>query len=729
MNSTPTAELTRLLTDGKLDEVEERWMAAVEQGDGSVAEFRRTALGLVAAGRPDSVGSLVGCLLENRKDQDIDPELLEFARESLQFAIDDAALRKHVADLHERAGVEDVGALLRTLDGGDTSKARERVAKCLLLRSGAFVDGSERAGPERVASFDVTTLTFKITDGSDEREISIDQAAEEFTALAADDFRGLLRFEPETLKARAQTDPDGLLVSALKSHNGRLEWKNLKKLFARGIVPQNQMSRWWNKSRSLVERNPLIQLYGDKEPILILRTDPISHEEELTGRIARAEAALDKVNLVASYLTSVDEGHELDPAFIENCCETLLQVSEDPATDNPTALLAAAHLAEISERTGAAAGRQPDLETLLTREGGFGETPTILLDEDSARRAFLFLLKHGGEHWPPAYAESLPYSSGRLAETLVKELVEADQNELLSAAVQRILATPDRYGEGLFWLYKATTSGSLDSATFKVDKSAVALALLRLMDRWARSAKSQVTDRMRALLGKMRSGVATGNCKALMKVIGEIKPTQAAPFHIAIKDNQGLTDAARHNLSEELKFRFRDEILGRKLLFEEDTIYVSPAGMKRRQTEFDQIVNVEMVKNSEAIGRAADFGDLSENAEFTSALEQRDFLSRRANEIGDEIKQAEIIPIDSITTDFVNVGTSVVVRSQETGEEETLTFLGPWDADPDNKIFSYKAPYAMSFLGSKVGEVIELEEGETTQKFEIVKISLADVPQ
>ena len=42
------------------------------------------------------------------------------------------------------------------------------------------------------------------------------------------------------------------------------------------------------------------------------------------------------------------------------------------------------------------------------------------------------------------------------------------------------------------------------------------------------------------------------------------------------------TDAARRNLSEELKSRYRDQIVGRQQLFEEETIYVSPAGMKRR---------------------------------------------------------------------------------------------------------------------------------------------------
>jgi transcription elongation factor GreA len=136
-----------------------------------------------------------------------------------------------------------------------------------------------------------------------------------------------------------------------------------------------------------------------------------------------------------------------------------------------------------------------------------------------------------------------------------------------------------------------------------------------------------------------------------------------------------------------------------------------------------------MVKNSEAIGHAAGFGDLSENAEFTAALEQRDFLSRRANDIAAEIGKARVIPIEEITSEFANVGTSVTVREAGGGGQRTLTFLGPWDADLERGVYSYLAPFAKSFLGRRVGETVEARGEEGAKTYEILAIAIAEIPE
>src|SRR5690606_12986828 len=139
--------------------------------------------------------------------------------------------------------------------------------------------------------------------------------------------------------------------------------------------------------------------------------------------------------------------------------------------------------------------------------------------------------------------------------------------------------------------------------------------------------------------------------------------------------------------------------------------------------------NEDMVKNSAAIGHAADFGDLSENAEFTAALEQRDFLSRRANEIGEELKKAAVIPMDMIDNSRVNIGTSARVRDLATGEELRYTFLGPWDVDLDNNVYSYKAPFSLAFLGKKIGDRVEARGEHGDRILEIVGVDLAELPE
>lgn len=728
MNTTPPTSLANLAAEGRFAELEEQWMASVEEGRFDLADCREAAALLARAGAADTAGALLACLLEQLPDTEPDEELLAFAEEAVKLALGDRSVRAQAAALHRRAGRPELGALLATLEQKDGAEQREVVLRCLPLKSGSYVEAAGRSGPERIEHFDPAQGAFVLSDGSDQRALTPAAAAAELTLLAPDDFRALLRFDVAVLKEKAESDPSSLVQAALAASGGRLEWDSLKKLLLRGVVPQAGFARWWNRARGLVERSPMIQVYGDKQPILILRTTPITHEEEIVARIAAAPGALDRIRLAVEYLGSIGAGHAPQDSLLRDCARLLAEIAVDASAPNPVALLAAAVHAEVVERIGAGAPPLPGLDALFARAGGFGDASALLEDEELIRRALVFLRERAFAGWAEAYAEALPGAPGRLTDMLARTLLAEGRGEALARAIQLILATPDRHGHGLFWLWKAATSGALNGAPCTIDRVAITLALLRLMDRWARSAKNQVTEEQRALLGRMRVAVAANKYQAMNVVFDDCDGGGAVQLHQALAFNQGVTDVARHQLQEALKARFADAILGRKELWEEDVIYVSARGLKVREDEYQRIVNVDMVKNSTAIGHAAAFGDLSENAEFTAALEQRDFLSRRANDVGEEIRRARLIPFESIGTDKVNVGTTIRVREAGGAEEQTYTFLGPWDADLERGVYSYLAPFARAFLGKKVGEVVEVASEQGARRLEVLSIERAAPP-
>ena len=61
---------------------------------------------------------------------------------------------------------------------------------------------------------------------------------------------------------------------------------------------------------------------------------------------------------------------------------------------------------------------------------------------------------------------------------------------------------------------------------------------------------------------------------------------------------------------------------------------------KAQEAELDELLNVRVPENQRAIGEAAAHGDLSENAEYTAALEERDQLMRRAGRVRSEVESA-----------------------------------------------------------------------------------------
>ena len=80
------------------------------------------------------------------------------------------------------------------------------------------------------------------------------------------------------------------------------------------------------------------------------------------------------------------------------------------------------------------------------------------------------------------------------------------------------------------------------------------------------------------------------------------------------------------------------------------------AGLRR------QVVEVEIPEVAKQIGEAASFGDLSENSEYTAALEKRDQLASRATRMENELSLARVINHEMAGSDFVNVGTRVTAQ-------------------------------------------------------------------
>ena len=156
-----------------------------------------------------------------------------------------------------------------------------------------------------------------------------------------------------------------------------------------------------------------------------------------------------------------------------------------------------------------------------------------------------------------------------------------------------------------------------------------------------------------------------------------------------------------------------------------DVIYTTAAGLARKRAELDDLVTNVLPHIAEMIGKAAAEGDLSENAEYHGWMEQRARQSQRAGRMQEDLKQARVIPPEMAGTLAVSIGSRVTARDQESGEEKDFTFLGPWDVDTDEGVYSYRAPLALAFMGRKPGETAEFDIDGRTRRFEIVSIRSA----
>lgn len=144
---------------------------------------------------------------------------------------------------------------------------------------------------------------------------------------------------------------------------------------------------------------------------------------------------------------------------------------------------------------------------------------------------------------------------------------------------------------------------------------------------------------------------------------------------------------------------------------------------ERRQElikELENLRNVGRVEVSEHLKRAKEYGDLSENSEYTEAREEQARIETRIAEVDDMLKSAVIIRKNAGGGNTVQVGSSVTVKKGD----KTMTYdiVGSNESDPMKNKISNESPMGHAFLNRAPGDVVEVETPGGKVKYTIVSV-------
>lgn len=122
---------------------------------------------------------------------------------------------------------------------------------------------------------------------------------------------------------------------------------------------------------------------------------------------------------------------------------------------------------------------------------------------------------------------------------------------------------------------------------------------------------------------------------------------------------------------------------------------------------------------AERIKVAREFGDLAENAEYSSARQDQERAEGRISEIDHILKNAEVIKQPK-KKDVVELGNTVVLKNAKV--EKTFTIVGSVEADPMEGKISDESPIGKALLGKKVGEEVEIVTPAETIKYTVTSV-------
>ena len=152
-----------------------------------------------------------------------------------------------------------------------------------------------------------------------------------------------------------------------------------------------------------------------------------------------------------------------------------------------------------------------------------------------------------------------------------------------------------------------------------------------------------------------------------------------------------------------------------------DDIFLTKEGKLKLEKELNELKGPIRAELAAKLRSAIEMGDLSENADYKKAKEDQGFIEGKIQELEDTLKHVKIIDEKSISSDKVQIGSSVIIK-EEGYPEENIHIVGSKEADPKNGKLSYESPIGSALLKHKVGDIVRIQTPTGKVNFKIIDI-------
>ncbi len=124
---------------------------------------------------------------------------------------------------------------------------------------------------------------------------------------------------------------------------------------------------------------------------------------------------------------------------------------------------------------------------------------------------------------------------------------------------------------------------------------------------------------------------------------------------------------------------------------------------------------------AERIKTAREFGDLAENAEYSSAREEQNKAEGRIADIENILLNVEVIAKPK-GDNKVAMGSNVKLKSDD-GKTKEFQVVGTVEADPLKGKISDESPIGQALIGKKVGDQVEIKTPAGTDSYKVAEVS------
>jgi len=528
-------------------------------------------------------------------------------------------------------------------------------------------------------------------------------------------------WKKEKLVKKVKEEPTWALKNIIKSYDNNCDLKHIKAELVPSVLTANEWTGWSTKARTILKTDPGFGVNSTNIDFFVVRDRPISLEEKLFNEFKAQKNFFARIDLLLDFS---DKG-ETDSEYFAEMFNYFMGYIKSFNQVNEQIIGSYLILKQII-------ASHPHMNVSLPHTfaelfDGVEDPSTVYTAIKNAdlKRSFLQNIKLFVTDWVNVFIRLFPtVLSTEIIDTLFKEGVTDKLGDLAELCFENYRD----YRQAVIWFFK--NAQNLD--WFKelgIPYEKQLITLIHILEVTFREIANHRDTTENRKINRQVQTILFGKDTMLENYMLESDVDTITRLYTLIDDVRDLDPALKMNL--------RNRILEKHKGFkfygaEEKTVvtrglFVTSRMLEEKKKLLQQIIDVDIPANSREIGFALSLGDLRENAEYKAAKERQTILNTTATRLQEEIDRAQIMDPTTITTARVSFGTVVQLKSNESGEREIFTILGPWESDPDKGIISYMSPFGNAILNKREGDKINFTINERDYDYTIESITAASL--
>ncbi len=588
--------------------------------------------------------------------------------------------------------------------------------KNIVLDTGNYVH-HRSWGLGKISAIDGDDIFIDFAEKQDHK-MSVNMALQSLTPLSADHLFVLQHNDFEGMKKLFSENYISFFKIHIRSYGGEIQVNDLKRDLIPSYIDAAGWTKWWNRVRVQLKKDPEIGFSQTKKDHIFLRDKPVTLSEELLYRFTRAEGFSAKLNLAEELANNVSPSEAGDSA------KEMADYFRKTAETNPGTKLVLSYfvLESFIQK------RLVDINLGDIRKNvedyirECRELPILSMKISSYdnKKELVNLIRELRSDWVSIFCDILFERPVRIHRYIFSLLVMEKNYQQINSFIERItLAAKDR-PEVFLWTAKSLLLKTWEYSWLEYSEESIVLTLFRTA---AVLVRSDVSGRAKGSYLEF----LTENDFAFIRSLIEVQSLEIiGRVYDICHSSELLGDVSVEKIRQVIVARFPDFQPVSSAKSDEgissETILVTKKGLASRQEELSRVINIELVQLTKDLTASADItGDLRENFDYTALLEKQSVLKQTASRLDSELKQVQLIDFDRVDASVVSIGTEVSMKTAA-GREVKFAVLGPWDADFEKGILSYRSDIARKLLGKKKGDELDLRIDVQEEKFTITSI-------